>query len=495
MDRISGDDWVDIGDGRRGFRARDTSAGVRGTQVAAGWLNGVQEELLALIEKSGGEASAESEEQIWNILRAAIQEAGWSYAVAAGTADALTADLTVAPPDLTPGLTVLIKVTTTNTGPATLNLNSLGVKEIRRRDGAALAAGQLPAGGLVELTYDGARWQMVPLATSASSGLPLLPYVAATGAANAIVADFDPPLTGLSAGLAIEVKVAAANTANATINVNSLGATNLLRSDGSILRPGDLVANQVALLIYDGVAFRASSWARRGNEPFYVEADGTANALTVTVEPGFGGVYIIGLTLMVKILATNTGAATLNVNAMGARPIYRRDGSALAPGDLRAGEVVLVADNNTGSFRIVGGRDGPPPGTIGHCAMSTPPSGALERNGAAISRATYAALFTAIGTSYGAGDGATTFNVPDDRALFDRGWDHGRGYDSGRVFGSEQADDFKSHTHAIHDVFSYAALSTSAARTMTSTLDAQSGASGGSETRPKNRAYLPIIFY
>jgi len=41
------------------------------------------------------------------------------------------------------------------------------------------------------------------------------------------------------------------------------------------------------------------------------------------------------------------------------------------------------------------------------------PSGFLECNGAAVSRSTYAALFAVIGTTYGAGDTTTTFNVPD----------------------------------------------------------------------------------
>jgi microcystin-dependent protein len=44
---------------------------------------------------------------------------------------------------------------------------------------------------------------------------------------------------------------------------------------------------------------------------------------------------------------------------------------------------------------------------------STPPSGFLECNGSAISRATYAALFAVVGTTYGAGNGSTTFNIPD----------------------------------------------------------------------------------
>lgn len=52
-------------------------------------------------------------------------------------------------------------------------------------------------------------------------------------------------------------------------------------------------------------------------------------------------------------------------------------------------------------------------GSIVPFAGSTPPSGYFECNGAAVSRTTYAGLFTAIGTAWGAGDGSATFNLPD----------------------------------------------------------------------------------
>lgn len=79
-----------------------------------------------------------------------------------------------------------------------------------------------------------------------------------------------------------------------------------------------------------------------------------------------------------------------------------------------------------------------PPGALQFFARQTPPTGWLKANGAAVSRTAYAALFAAIGTFYGAGDGSTTFNLPDRRGEFLRGWDDGRGIDPGRVFGSTQ---------------------------------------------------------
>lgn len=79
-----------------------------------------------------------------------------------------------------------------------------------------------------------------------------------------------------------------------------------------------------------------------------------------------------------------------------------------------------------------------PAGIVGQFAMASAPNGWLKANGQAVSRTTYASLFAAIGTTYGAGNGTTTFNLPDLRAEFVRGLDDGRGLDSGRAIGSSQ---------------------------------------------------------
>jgi len=73
-------------------------------------------------------------------------------------------------------------------------------------------------------------------------------------------------------------------------------------------------------------------------------------------------------------------------------------------------------------------------------AFNSPPVGWLECDGAEISRITYSSLFTKIRTTYGNGDGSNTFNIPDLRGEFIRGWDNGRGLDSGRNIGSFQDD-------------------------------------------------------
>ncbi|MBI0067568.1 tail fiber protein [Snodgrassella sp. M0118] len=79
--------------------------------------------------------------------------------------------------------------------------------------------------------------------------------------------------------------------------------------------------------------------------------------------------------------------------------------------------------------------------------METAPVGWLKANGAEVSRTLYANLFAAIGTTFGAGDEKTTFNLPDLRGEFLRGWDDGRRLDKKRLMGSTQNQQILDHSH------------------------------------------------
>lgn len=135
-----------------------------------------------------------------------------------------------------------------------------------------------------------------------------------------------------------------------------------------------------------------------------------------------------------------------------------------------------------------------PIGTVIWTAKNSAPTGFLKCNGAAVSRTTYAALYAAIGTTFGVGNGSTTFNLPDLRGEFIRGWDDSRGVDSGRAFGSAQADELESHTHTVYaNAGSFSgAIGVSGGILSTAT---NSGATGGAETRPRNVALLACIKY
>jgi microcystin-dependent protein len=136
-----------------------------------------------------------------------------------------------------------------------------------------------------------------------------------------------------------------------------------------------------------------------------------------------------------------------------------------------------------------------PPGTVIMWPTDIAPDGFLECNGSAISRVAYQELFNTIGTMYGPGDGATTFNIPDLRGIFVRGWDHGANIDTGRIIGTNQQDEFKSHTHKIVYTNNNSWFGHGGFPLFGSATTADTGATGGSETRPKNIALMYCIKY
>ncbi|MGC0152981.1 phage tail protein [Chromobacterium vaccinii] len=79
-----------------------------------------------------------------------------------------------------------------------------------------------------------------------------------------------------------------------------------------------------------------------------------------------------------------------------------------------------------------------PAGMVAYFAMKDAPAGWLIADGRMVARKDYPALFTAIGGIYGNGDGSTTFGLPNLCGEFIRGWDNGRGVDTGRAIGSSQ---------------------------------------------------------
>ena len=161
-----------------------------------------------------------------------------------------------------------------------------------------------------------------------------------------------------------------------------------------------------------------------------------------------------------------------------------------------------------------------PPGSMMWWPRSTAPSGWLIRDGSAYSRTTYANLFKVIGTTFGSGNGKTTFNVPDDRGRFIRGYKSG----TSASFGQVQAGGLPNITgrgglgesRITQGAYQYFAQQASGALYWLGDKSYY-GSNGGidkddyllafdasrsnklygaaSEVRPVNRNYLPIIKY
>ncbi len=160
-------------------------------------------------------------------------------------------------------------------------------------------------------------------------------------------------------------------------------------------------------------------------------SSGTANAQTLSVSTF---TQLDGQTLYFIAGTTNTASMTLNVNSTGAAAVVKTNGtttSFLTGFEVVAGSVIGVTYvAATGQFQLITNPSVQPPGEVASFAMNTCPAGWLAADGTAYSRSTYAGLFGKISTTWGTGDGSTTFNVPDFRGSFLRGWDNGRGFDT-----------------------------------------------------------------
>ena len=190
----------------------------------------------------------------------------------------------------------------------------------------------------------------------------------------------------------------------------------------------------------------------------------------------------------------------------------------LTPTGNGSGLTSLTSGNLTGALPAISGAalTGLPAGTVtgivAYFAATAAPTGFIKANGATLSRTTYADLFAVVGETFGAGDGSTTFLIPDLRGEFMRGVDDGRGIDASRVFGSAQTDAIQNITGAfgrirvqLNNQFTASGAFQGAvgqisgdngsggAHTVDFTFDASRSVRTSTETRSRNVALLACI--
>ena len=221
--------------------------------------------------------------------------------------------------------------------------------------------------------------------------------------------------------------------------------------------------------------------------------------LALAASPTFSGTA----TFSGNVLLSGTGTLDLPSGTTAQRPSSANNGM------IRYNSSLSRYEGYSGSEWIRLGGDTTPAGTVIHTAASSAPDGYLKADGSAVSRTTYSDLFAAISTTYGSGNGSTTFNLPDLRGEFVRGLDDGRGVDTDRALGSAQTDQNKQHNHSVtdpghnHQVFNQILGAGSSVggggsntvnnNTGNRTTGISIGNDGGTEARPRNIALLACI--
>jgi len=252
----------------------------------------------------------------------------------------------------------------------------------------------------------------------------------------------------------------------------------------------------------NNVQFARSASIYAGQSTYYIDS-GTVNNFVLTspgtIEPA--PVNVLGLEVRFLASTTNTGACTIDRAGTGAIALKTPEGNDIPPNTISKNEYVRAVFN--GTFFILeatseSGGSSDLTGAIAWFAVdyTTAIEGWLYCSGIAISRAGNADLYAKIGTSYGAGNGTTTFNIPDFRGRFIRCTDGGAGRDTDRggvAFAMPQNDQFKAHKHSLSR--GNVADGPLVDRARGSASAVSTGTTGGSETRPTNlvaSAYIKL---
>lgn len=151
---------------------------------------------------------------------------------------------------------------------------------------------------------------------------------------------------------------------------------------------------------------------------------GTSTAYAVVLDPP-PVAYAAGLKVIFKAANQNTGPSTINCNGLGAVSLKKFVTLDLSPGDILVNELIEATHDGI-NFQITNFTK-PRPGTITLYVGASAPTGWYLCDGGAISRTTNSVLFGVIGTVFGAGNGTTTFNVPDLRGRTPIGAGQGAG--------------------------------------------------------------------
>lgn len=332
-------------------------------------------------------------------------------------------------------------------------------------------------------------------------------------------------------------QIAWGGTSAGTANAQSVSATNFTSADGQIVGfiagftntgPTTVVANGSAPIpvLVDGQSGSVSLSGQEirqgaailliydaGRGAFHL-ATGAGGAFGFGAQQSLPAANVTDLGLIPTHNVLITGGTTITSFGSSADPsipLYAvtfggtstlvGSGSLLVPNGrltVSNGDTAFAMYLGSGTWRLLAyqasTQTAAPSGMIMAYAALGCPAGWLNADGTAVPRAELPGLFAAIGTTWGGGDGSSTFNLPDFRGYFLRGFNGGSGRDPGRDFASAQADSVGPHQHAVPLATGTAGSGTTNSFTYPQNGGAPSVLTFGQdpvpagETRPKNVA-------
>jgi hypothetical protein len=229
--------------------------------------------------------------------------------------------------------------TTTNTNPIVLNA----------RGECSL---WLPPNAAFKFVLEDAASNIIWTRDQASSSVQLTLFAGVdTGVANAYIVNFSANFTTLTNGIVLYFIPANSNTGPSTINVNGLGVISIVNQNGTALVANELLANQIATIMYLSGQWVLIQGAQQGLVSYGGTDTGTANNYIVALTNQYFA-YQAGNVLFFIPNNTNTGASVINVKGLGNQSIFQAGGGALIAGQVIAGALTELVYTGT-FFRLV----------------------------------------------------------------------------------------------------------------------------------------------
>jgi hypothetical protein len=173
---------------------------------------------------------------------------------------------------------------------------------------------------------------------------------------NTYVATAAPIPASLVPGLGVRIQFVGTNAGSSTLNLNGLGAIAIKRANGSNVAAGDIIANAVLELVYDGAFWQLQNYYGVGGTttnttntvsvPYGSDSSASSNTITVAPSPAISSLAA-GQALIVKLANPITGATTINVSGQAASTVVSQTGQALTYGAGAAGQMLWLLYDGT----------------------------------------------------------------------------------------------------------------------------------------------------
>ncbi|WP_271025277.1 hypothetical protein [Rhizobium sp. RCAM05973] len=271
------------------------SSGIQGSIIPAAAVEYTQREIVALIQAAGLTPSNGDLTQ----LAKAVQNGKVNYAVAGGTANALTATLTPAVSAYTAGMKVVLKITSKNTGAATLDAGA-GPVAIQTRRGNALQIGDLPVGAVLTFVYTGSVWQMQGIAYSE------IPIITTSNVTLYVRTDGNDSNDGSAndSAHAFATIAAAVTYGQSRYFLSGQRLVIQLGIAGTYAYPGQVFANVGSLEIKGSTSAQDS---------YILNGAGPSNGSSALVNAAYGQVFLTGVCIInAGTISTNACVSAIN---------------------------------------------------------------------------------------------------------------------------------------------------------------------------------------